>query len=272
MTSGRDIAAIQLCDALPPWRPMVPWLRVHSIFQRACNVQTPQGRLWVVQASGMPLAPAGMVTDCVDLRPFFTVGERLRWRDETCLYGTKARIELGSAMPVSTRLTPCGEAQMLARLAAQIAAFFSHQPEKGIRLALRTDATLTRAQASLIHWLRTGEGALNELLMGFIGRGEGLTPAGDDFLLGVSLVLNNWRFAHAAAFSAALLPLLDRTTDISRAMLEQGCNHHYSAQLLALARGESETGQQAIARVADYGHSSGHDMLAGILTAAHALA
>lgn len=107
---------------------------------------------------------------------------------------------------------------------------------------------------------------------GLYWSGEGLTPAGDDFLLGVSLVINNWRFARAAAFNAALLPLLDRTTDISRAMLEQGCNHHYSAQLLALARGENQTGPQAIARVADYGHSSGHDMLAGILTAAHALA
>jgi hypothetical protein len=53
---------------------------------------------------------------------------------------------------------------MLARLAAEIAAFFSHQPEKGIRLALRTDATLIRAQTSLVHWLRTGEGDLNESL------------------------------------------------------------------------------------------------------------
>jgi hypothetical protein len=101
--------------------------------------------------------------------------------------------------------------------------------------------------------------------------GEGLTPAGDDFLLGVSLVLNHWRFARAAALNAAL-PLLDRTTDISRAMLEQGCDSHYSAQLLALATGNSETWPQAIARVADYGHSSGHDMLAGVLTAAHVLA
>jgi hypothetical protein len=74
MTSGRDIAAIQFCDALPPWRPTVSWLRVHSIFQRACNMQTPQGRLWVVQASDMPLAPAGMVTDCADLRPFLPSG------------------------------------------------------------------------------------------------------------------------------------------------------------------------------------------------------
>lgn len=272
MSSGRDVVATQLCDVLLPWFPAVSWLRVHSVFQRACNIQTPQGRLWVVQARDMPLAPAGMVTDCADLRPLFTVGERLRWRDETCLYGTKASIELRSARPVSTRLDPCGEAQTLARLAAEIAAFFSYQPKKGIRQALLTDATLIDAQASLVHWLRTGEGELDALLIRFIGRGEGLTPAGDDFLLGVSLVLNHWRFAHAAALNAALPPLLDRTTDISRAMLEQGCDSRYSALLLALVTGASETWPQAIVRVATYGHSSGHDMLAGILTAAHALA
>jgi hypothetical protein len=67
---------------------------------------------------------------------------------------------------------------MLARLAAEIAAFFSHQPEKGIRQALRTDATLMRAQTSLVHWLRTGEGELNALLMRFIGWGRGLPPPG----------------------------------------------------------------------------------------------
>ncbi|AUV03602.1 DUF2877 domain-containing protein [Phytobacter ursingii] len=272
MDSGRDIVATQFCDALLAGLQTVSWFRVHSVFQRACNIQTPQGRLWVVQARGMPLAPAGIVTDCADLRPFFSVGERLYWRGESCLCGTKALIELRSAMPISTRLEPCGDVHTLGRLAAEIAAFFSHQPEKGIRQALLTDATLKHAQTSLVHWLRTGEGELNALLMRFIGRGEGLTPAGDDFLLGVSLVLNHWRFARAATLNAALPPLLDRTTDISRAMLEQGCDSRYSAQLLALATGNSETCPQAIARVADYGHSSGHDMLAGILTAAHALA
>ncbi len=268
MHSGRNVAAIQLCDALPQWRQTVPWLRVHSVFQRACNLQTPQGSLWVVQARGMPLAPAGMVIDCADLRPLFTVGERLRWLDEAHLCGAGAYIDLRAAISLSTRLQPCGDPQTLARLAAEIAAFFNHQPEKGIRQALHTDAALIGAQAALVHWLRTGEGEFREILMSFIGRGEGLTPAGDDFLLGVLLVLDNWRFANAVVLKAALPALLERTTDISRAMLEQGCHSRYSALLLALAAGEA----QAVARVADYGHSSGHDMLAGILTAARALA
>lgn len=268
MHSGRDVAASQLCDAIPQWRQTVAWLRVHSVFQRACNLQTPEGMLWVVQARGMPLAPAGMVIDCADLRPLFTVGETLYWRDETRLCGAGASIDLRAATPVSTRLQPCGDAQTLARLAADIAAFFSHQPEKGMRQALHTDATLIEAQASLVHWLRTGEGGPGEILMSFIGRGEGLTPAGDDFLLGVLLVLDNSRFANAGVLKAALPTLLARTTDISRAMLEQACHSRYSALLLALAAGEA----QAIARVADYGHSSGHDMLTGILTAARALA
>lgn len=268
MRSGRDVAAIQLCDALPQWRQTVPWFRVHSVFQRACNLQTPEGTLWVVQARGMPLAPAGMVIDCADLRPLFTVGETLRWRDETRLCSAGVCIDLRTATSVSTRLQPCGDAQTLSRLATDIAAFFHHQPEKGIRQALHTDAALIGAKVSLVHWLRTGEGELREILMSFIGRGEGLTPAGDDFLLGVLLVLDNWRFASVVELKATLPTLLARTTDISRAMLEQGCHSRYSALLLALATGE----RQAITRVADYGHSSGHDMLTGILTAAQALA
>ena len=53
-------------------------------------------------------------------------------------------------------------------------------------------------------------------------------------------------------------------------MLEQGCRGHYGAQLLRLMTANPGSLASAVAQVADYGHSSGQDMLSGILSAARA--
>lgn len=271
MATLTDFQTAQICDELTVMRHRQLLLRVHSVFSRACNLQTPDGALWVVQAQGTPLSPAGMVINCADLRPFFIAGEPIR-REGGRLRGARLHIDLRCAVPVSTRLRPGGERQTLALLAEQIASFLAHQPVKGIRQALQSENSLNCAHRALIHWLRCGEGTLPALLRAFIGYGEGLTPSGDDFLLGVLLVLDNWRIARGDALKQALPALLDCTTDVSRAMLTQGCHGHYGVLLLALATSESQARPQAISRIADYGHTSGHDLLMGMLTAAQALA
>lgn len=266
MTTLTDFQATHCCDSLPLHFLPEAGLRVHSVFQRACNLQTPQGELWVVQAQEMPLAPLGIIINSRDLRPLFRVGDILRSDHKNSLRGEKTLIGLSNVVACSTRLPDCTPA--FTQLARQIEAFFAHQPAKGLRLALLSDDKLAAAHRALAHWLQNGEGDLTAILTTFIGRGEGLTPAGDDFLLGVLLVLESAGSPHAAALKAALPGLLARTTDISRAMLEQGCRGHYSAQLLALAAGNTRTWPAVVAKVADYGHSSGHDMLTGVLTAA----
>lgn len=270
MNTLTDFQATCLCATLAGKNASVPALRVHSVFQRACNLLTPQGELWVLQAQGMPLAPAGIVVNSSDLLPFFSQGESVHMDDKGELRGRKLRISLNNAVVCSTRLTPCADAAAPALLAQQIAAFFARQPAKGIRKALLSDEKLILAHRALIHWLHGGEGHLTEILTAFIGRGEGLTPAGDDFLLGVLLVLEREGSAKLSALKAALPCLLSRTTDISRAMLEQGCRGHYGALLLRLMTANPPSLVSAVAQVADYGHSSGQDMLSGILTAARA--
>lgn len=268
MTTLTDFQATHRCDSLPLHSLSEAGLRVHSVFQRACNLQMPSGELWVIQAQGMPLAPMGVIINSNDLRPLFRVGESLGLDGEGNLRGEKVKIGLNSSVAYSTRLPACAPA--FAQLARQIESFFSRQPAKGIRLELLSDDALIAAHRALVHWLQTGEGDLTKTLTTFIGRGEGLTPAGDDFLLGVLLVLECKAQPNAVALKAALPALLTRTTDISRAMLEQGCRGHYGAQLLALAKGETRTWPGLVAKVADYGHSSGHDMLTGVLTAIRA--
>lgn len=269
MATLTHFQAVLCCDALPLQDKPASGLRVHSVFQHACNLQTPEGEMWVIQAQGMPLAPMGMVINSRDLRPYLTPGDTLHWHAHR-FHSEKINIDTSQAACCPTRLIPFTSADNLLRLAESIARFFAGQPAKGFRLALSTDAKLAQACHALNHWLNGAEGSLSDILTTFIGRGEGLTPAGDDFLLGVLWGLESVGKPEADVLKAALPALLHRTTDISRAMLEQGCRGHYSVQLLALASGNTRTWPQAVAKVADYGHSSGHDMLAGVLTAAQA--
>lgn len=101
-------------------------------------------------------------------------------------------------------------------------------------------------------------------------RGRGLTPSGDDFLLGWLLVQQlkqDNREINELIMQKAQSP--DYTTDVSRHYLRQAATGCYSQALLNLAKALLETtNEQVMAhRIADiiaHGHSSGADTLAGI--------
>ena len=103
-----------------------------------------------------------------------------------------------------------------------------------------------------------------------VGRGRGLTPSGDDFLLGWLLVQQlkqDNRENNELIMQKAQSP--DYTTDVSRHYLRQAATGCYSQALLNLAKALLETtNEQVMAhRIADiiaHGHSSGADTLAGI--------
>ena len=99
------------------------------------------------------------------------------------------------------------------------------------------------------------------------GLGGGLTPAGDDFLMGAML----WAWlAHPEyqAFSRRLLgAAAARTTTLSAALLRSAaggeCGVAWHDLLAALAAGSEEQLAEAVTGVLSFGHSSGADALAG---------
>lgn len=99
------------------------------------------------------------------------------------------------------------------------------------------------------------------------GLGEGLTPAGDDFLCG--LMIGFWASQRDAS---QICEVINRettadTTTLSAALLARAAagqvNADWMRLLTALAMGKSP--EASIARIVAMGHSSGADMLAGFL-------
>lgn len=125
---------------------------------------------------------------------------------------------------------------------------------------------------ALTQWLHAKPGLPPAArLRDIIGCGEGLTPAGDDILIGTLIalkytdqekqfkVLSEWIKAHASAL----------TNRISLAHLHAACKG-YAVSLLhnvlnAISTNDATLLQHALTELDHYGHSSGKDALRGVL-------
>ena len=105
-----------------------------------------------------------------------------------------------------------------------------------------------------------------------IGLGIGLTPSGDDFLVGLLAGLeatdNGMRDALAVAIARAAP---GRTTSFGAALLDHACRREFSQRLhdvlIAVAGPDRVELRQAIDRATAYGATSGADTLAGLYLA-----
>lgn len=109
-----------------------------------------------------------------------------------------------------------------------------------------------------------------------IGWGEGLTPSGDDFLVGALAALDALRARDASrnrfrrALARTILAGSHRTTPISAHLLRLAAGGHYAQSLLrlrdALASDErADDGERALDRALAIGASSGADTVTGLL-------
>ncbi|MGK0552417.1 DUF2877 domain-containing protein [Enterococcus faecalis] len=110
-----------------------------------------------------------------------------------------------------------------------------------------------------------------EIVNYLIGRGQGLTPSGDDILVAYQTILSAVGDERGAALNAALATAKWSTTDISRAYIEssaQGYGNSLIYQLLAdLAADKKTTLDKNVENILKIGHSSGVDLSFGMLLA-----
>jgi hypothetical protein len=99
------------------------------------------------------------------------------------------------------------------------------------------------------------------------GLGSGLTPAGDDFLIGVMAAL--WLTGQRALLPKLANIAAPRTTALSAAFLRAAAQGEFiepwHALAQALCTGEVESFRRAVEGVAQFGASSGRDALAGFM-------
>jgi hypothetical protein len=137
------------------------------------------------------------------------------------------------------------------------------------RIARPRIAMFERWLSEVLHVRATSPTASREAVQGLIGLGPGLTPSGDDFLVGAVALLDaiGERHAHAALGRAITDILLGLTTPLSAFFLGAAAAGHVG-EVLHRAVSSVLVGDvdSAIAVAAKVGHSSGWDMMAGIMS------
>jgi len=137
------------------------------------------------------------------------------------------------------------------------------------RVARSRIALFERWVSGLLDGRPASDLGCGEAVQGLIGLGPGLTPSGDDFLAAVLAVLDviGEREGHAAMAHAIVDALPALTTPLSACFLRAAAAG-YVGETLHRAVSLIMTGDvdAAITAAGKIGHSSGWDMLAGILT------
>jgi hypothetical protein len=253
--------------------------RVHSVFQRAVNVELLDGELVTLVTPRGGGLPNGVVLDAeTDLRTLVRERE-LVWGDVglrlCCLNLT---VELAGAEVWSPLLEPRGGFPPFETVRGDLAkTLLQRDVHGGFAEALRTLAAGGSEQevcatwpavSALLHATRAGEvhtaaSAAHRL----IGLGPGLTPSGDDFLVGYCASLRAARHAlHSELAEACWHMAKGRTTRIAETFYRYAARGAFSERIHRLIDSPAEL-QHAL----DWGATSGADCVLGVLLGGEAV-
>jgi Protein of unknown function (DUF2877) len=258
------LQALSLGPEIDVWRPQTG--AVHSAFEHALNLLM-DGELWTVLAAGRQDAPFGIRLASADpagglaVRPADPVHVRAGF------------------MRVGPQVVDC-------RAAGRWAPAPWAMPAPGLDARVSFVEREARSRAwsgseqiarDLTQALRSSDVELARVVRRSIGLGPGLTPAGDDVLVGMLAVLTSGAAAAlpiASRLRGALAPVLHLTSDVSRHLLSQAARGLPGRSLHELGRSLLEgapehTLARALARVLDTGCTSGGDACTGLAAACH---
>jgi hypothetical protein len=229
--------------------------RIHSVFERAVNVLWRDGRLLTLHGPGPLAAPFAVALDRLPPRgtvaPGMPIGSwNFDWRDVECVALEMPRGPLAFAADAL--------------------------PERAGAQALRSPDG-ARARRALARGIAAGDArAFADVACTLIGFGEGLTPAGDDCVLGALAAVHRlapgWLASHGGQRDRLAEAARSRTTDLARDFLLEALDGRFAEPVLALLTALSDkVAGDAARRVLAMGATSGADTLCGIRLGCRAL-
>ncbi len=253
------------------WAGRSTTLAVWGQHARVVNMMTGNGEIIALVVNPQDRGPFHLQGTPALLQdpPVAMAWPRLQGRTWTqdCRLVPQWQDKLRQPAPVPSRLLALSD-PLLASLAPDTA----WMPERReLRARIRDLQTVLTAPAA------PQRDALAYAVMGLVGLGSGLTPAGDDVLMGVQFMLQQlaphsafWadRYVH---WQACILAVpVQCTTRISHQWLYQAACGHWNfiwhALAAALGSGNADRTQQALATLARMGHTSGRYALTGLQT------
>jgi hypothetical protein len=262
--------------------------RIHSVFERVVNVETGRGRLLTLAFADADNAPDALV---VNIRRWVGLGLApglaVRYAHGALALGGLLAISLAHATPWRCRFPAYPEDDDRMRTNLTQAQDILSQQGTGIGVGGKdttrhrendVDRVLRRIFGQACDGLYRALAA-GDLMQAqphaaqLIGLGPGLTPAGDDFLLGLLVALNipeSPAYALRALGDFVLACAVRQTHAISLAGLRQAAAGQARESIVglceALLLGDPTDIRPGLERVLQIGSSSGTDIALGLLT------
>jgi len=260
--------------------------RVHSVFDRAVNVVTRKAGMMTLACSAAGNGPGTILIDSDCIPPGLAqVGDPVHVDARRVLMRDGYSVILGGAKPWLGRLQiyPTDTAK-LGRNVRTSRALLRREGRPGGLLAARThdnrfsrmaSRLLQREARGLSSALRRGDRlGIAAHTRGMMGLGPGLTPSGDDHLVGVLAALNvpgHPDGVHLRAMAAAIDGNAGTTNDISFAALSRAIAGRVPERTIdfiaSLMRGSDLDVAATLRRVLQIGSCSGTDIATGVLSA-----
>ncbi len=262
--------------------------RVHSIFARAANLQLRGRRLIVLLAAEYPNVPHGIrmaATAWARCRSCLRVGDVVHLESTRLRFPRSGvNVDLSTAKRWQVELARTSIDWSDARVAGAFTAAYEASHSLAALTADSVAALYRRRLASALPPLESAIACLrvdaaSEQLQRLLGLGPGLTPSGDDFIVGclAGLAVSTRNAPARRQFLAEVARILEHdlgaTTPISRQHLSDACRLEFAQPLaeLAIAIGcgarDVRTKVSAALRI---GACSGADGVAGLLFALQA--
>lgn len=257
---------------------------VHSLFERTLNIRcSDSGELYTVACRDLDNGPNTLIADFTNLRPFdikpgegvFCSANRLYIGDEMAFLTEDADnwqciLPEYPARSHALRINLPVMKQYIDEFGKSGGVRIASQPHN--RFEKEVSRMLQERSMAFLSELRAGrkESAV-QAARSLLGLGPGLTPSGDDFLVGIFAVMNlhgGPLHAYTSLCQEILWQASQRTNDISLAALKQaaaGLVRDSIVKLIdTLAYGTLDRLLPCIAEVLRIGSSSGTDIAMGI--------
>ena len=243
--------------------------RVHSIFTRALNILWHDGGLIALHGPAPLAAPFAAAITCLPAAGSLTAGARV-WHFESRILLGPFVLDTEGGTLVDTAIHPTDErpqpplASLASAVIPPVAAGLSSPAGRAARRRL-ADGIAHRDVQTFVG------GAC-----GMIGLGEGLTPAGDDCLVGALAVLHRfarfWMTGHPEIKAEIAAAARGGTTIVGREFILHALEGVFAESILRLVTARSErSARRAVAVLNGTGGTSGADTLDGIRIALEAL-
>ena len=275
---------LDVASCTTPFNNLHRFTMVHSVFAHGFNIATPastrdQGAedprvplLWVDTSSKELIVPSSIRLQNSLGSTGLVHGTPVSYdpNSHSFVIGGTLKLNMASAAVIDTKLpdaslplTHPDYADIL-----ELGLSNAHNVTERVSPVAHTPITarVTHHLTELIHALVTDNAAgAREHVNMLIGYGYGLTPSGDDALLGSYVFMR----VHHPRLAARIKPLiqerLHKTTDVSASYLTLALDGHVALQLHDVIAGFSGVRDDvALAELLSTGHSSGEDIVRGI--------